>query len=232
MQPTPKTASSGRPALHASCDPWRRCWRLHAVVSRAVPCNGLRSVDVAREPARHRSLPANASKLYAMGFRSAVRRSTLADANKSRHWRIWSDLVAVLIRRARMLYLGATLLGVELDTRSTAGFQYCQSMPEPVLLGAALSTKAVIKLHTVLDLRAAIPACRAQEPYSEVRICRSRCSRRQASPQTMPPGEILNAPTRCGLQFAGEDGVHVREIQGRPAGKYFARMAFIAVCAA
>jgi Flp pilus assembly protein TadD len=41
-----------------------------------------------------------------MGFRSAVKRSTLADANESRDWRIWSDLAAVLIRRARKLYLG------------------------------------------------------------------------------------------------------------------------------
>ena len=49
-------------------------------------------------------LSANASKLYAMGFRSAVKRSTLADANESRDWRIWSDLAAVLIRRARKLY--------------------------------------------------------------------------------------------------------------------------------
>ena len=45
------------------------------------------------------SLSANAGKLYAMGFRSAVKRSTLADANESRDWSIWADLAAVLIRR-------------------------------------------------------------------------------------------------------------------------------------
>jgi hypothetical protein len=39
------------------------------------------------------SLSANANKLYAMGFRSAVRRSTLVDAKESRDWRIWSDLI-------------------------------------------------------------------------------------------------------------------------------------------
>jgi transposase, IS4 family len=49
------------------------------------------------------SLSANANKLYAMGFRSAVRRSTLADANERRDWRIWPDLAALLIRRARKL---------------------------------------------------------------------------------------------------------------------------------
>ena len=60
-------------------------------------------------------LSANGSKLYAMGFRSTVKRSTLADANESRDWRIWSDLAAVLIRRARKLYAGDSVLGVELD---------------------------------------------------------------------------------------------------------------------
>jgi hypothetical protein len=44
------------------------------------------------------TMSANASKLYAMGFRSPVRRSTLADANESRGWLIWSDLAALLIR--------------------------------------------------------------------------------------------------------------------------------------
>ena len=51
------------------------------------------------------TLGANSSKLYAMGLRHSVHRSTLADANESRDWRIWSDLAAVLIRRARKLYL-------------------------------------------------------------------------------------------------------------------------------
>ena len=46
---------------------------------------------------------ANRRKLYAMGLRHEARRSTLADANESRDWRIWSDLAALLIRRARKL---------------------------------------------------------------------------------------------------------------------------------
>ncbi len=41
------------------------------------------------------TLGANASKLYAMGLRHSVRRSTLADANESRDWRIWSDVAAL-----------------------------------------------------------------------------------------------------------------------------------------
>ena len=50
------------------------------------------------------TLGANASKLYGMGLRQAVRRSTLADANERRDWRIWADFAAVLIRRANKLY--------------------------------------------------------------------------------------------------------------------------------
>ncbi len=53
-----------------------------------------------------------------MGLRSAVRRSTLADANESRDWRIWADLAALLIGRARKLYADEPL-GLELsNTRS------------------------------------------------------------------------------------------------------------------
>jgi len=61
------------------------------------------------------SLSADAGKLHAMGFLSAVKRSTLADANEPRDWRIWSNLAAVLIRRARKLYAGDAVFGVDLD---------------------------------------------------------------------------------------------------------------------
>jgi len=105
------------------------------------------------------SLSANASKLYAMGFRSAVKRSTLADANESRDWRIWSDLAAVLIRRARKLYLGDSVLGLELDNTvyalDSSTIDLCLSL---FSWAPFRSTKAAIKLHTLLDLRGAIPA--------------------------------------------------------------------------
>ena len=104
------------------------------------------------------SLSANASKLYAMGFRSAVKRSTLADANESRDWRIWSDLAAVLIRRARKLYANDAL-GVDLDNTvyalDSSTIDLCLSLFE---WAPFRSTKAAIKLHTLLDLRGAIPA--------------------------------------------------------------------------
>jgi len=104
------------------------------------------------------SLSANASKLYAMGFRSAVKRATLADANASRDWRIWSDLAALLIRRARKLYANDSL-GVDLDNTvyalDSSTIDLCLSLFE---WAPFRSTKAAIKLHTLLDLRGAIPA--------------------------------------------------------------------------
>lgn len=104
------------------------------------------------------SLSANAGKLYAMGFRSAVKRSTLADANESRDWRIWSNLAALLIRRARKLYANDSL-GVDLDNTvyalDSSTIDLCLSLFE---WAPFRSTKAAIKLHTLLDLRGAIPA--------------------------------------------------------------------------
>src|SRR5487761_2497544 len=100
------------------------------------------------------TLSANATKLYAMGFRSAVKRSTLADANESRDWRIWSDLAAVLSRRARKLYAGDSVLGVELDNTvyalDSSTVDLCLSLFD---WAPFRSTKAAIKLHTLLDLR-------------------------------------------------------------------------------
>lgn len=103
-------------------------------------------------------LGANASKLYGMGLRHAVRRSTLADANESRDWRIWADTAALLIRRARKLYANEPLA---LELSNTV---YCL---DATTIDLCLSlfqwapfqrTKAAIKLHTLLDLRGAIPA--------------------------------------------------------------------------
>jgi len=104
------------------------------------------------------SLGANANKLYAMGFRHAPCRSTLADANESRDWRIWADLAAVLIRRARKLYVDEDL-GLELKNTVYA----LDSTTIDLCLGLFdwapfRSTKAAVKMHTLLDLRGSIPA--------------------------------------------------------------------------
>jgi len=104
------------------------------------------------------TLGANAGKLYAMGLRHAVHRSTLADANETRDWRIWSDLAAVLIRRARKLYcdddLGLDLTNTVYALDSTT-IDLCLSLFD---WAPFRSTKAAVKLHTLLDLRGNIPA--------------------------------------------------------------------------
>jgi hypothetical protein len=104
------------------------------------------------------SLSANTTKLYAMGFRSPVRRSTLADANESRDWHIWFDLATLLIRRARKLYANDSLK-VELDNTvyalDSSTVDLCLSLFD---WAPFRSTKAAIKLHTLLDLRGNIPA--------------------------------------------------------------------------
>jgi hypothetical protein len=104
------------------------------------------------------SLSANAPKLYAMGFRSPVKRSTLADANELRDWRIWFELATLLIRRARKLY-ASDPLGVELDNTvyalDSSTIDLCLSLFD---WAPFRSTKAAIKLHTLLDLRGSIPA--------------------------------------------------------------------------
>ena len=106
------------------------------------------------------TLGANTGKLYAMGLRQAVRRTTLAEANERRDWRIWSDLAAVLIRRAHKLYvdeplgLDVNILGRVYALDATT-IDLCLSLFD---WAPFRSTKAAIKLHTLLDLRGAIPS--------------------------------------------------------------------------
>ena len=94
-----------------------------------------------------------------MGLRQAVRRSTLADANERRDWRIWADFAAVLIRRANKLYADEPL-GRDVNV---AGKVYAlDSSTIDLCLGffggtPFRTTKAPIKLHTLLDLRGSIP---------------------------------------------------------------------------
>ena len=103
-------------------------------------------------------LLANQGKLYGMGFRAPVRRSTLADANEGRDWRIWADLAALLIRRARKLYCNESF-GTELFNTVYAldatTIDLCLSL---FPWAPFRSTKAAVRLHTLLDLRGNIPA--------------------------------------------------------------------------
>jgi len=104
------------------------------------------------------TLGANSNKLYAMGLRHEVHRSTLADANDSRDWRMWSDLSALLIRRARKLYhdedLGLDLINTVYALDATT-IDLCLSLFD---WAPFRSTKAAVKMHTLLDLRGSIPA--------------------------------------------------------------------------
>ena len=106
------------------------------------------------------TLGANATKLYAMGLRQAVRRSTLADANERRDWRIWADFAAVLIRRANKLYADEPL-GLDVNIKGnvyaldSSTIDLCLSLFD---WAPFRSTKAAIKLHTLLDLRGCIPS--------------------------------------------------------------------------
>src|SRR6266545_5743575 len=103
-------------------------------------------------------LSAQAAKLYHMGLREAVRRSTLADANESRDWRIWADFAQVLIRRARRLY-AADSLAVDLANTVYALDSTTIDLCLSVFPWAHFrSTKAAVKMHTLLDLRGNIPS--------------------------------------------------------------------------
>lgn len=96
-------------------------------------------------------------QLYRLGFRSTIAHSTLADANRERDWRIYADLAQSLISRARRLYADEPL-GVELAQTvyalDSTTIDLCLSL---FPWARFRSTKAAIKLHTLLDLRGPIP---------------------------------------------------------------------------
>lgn len=103
-------------------------------------------------------LSVHASKLYHMGFRQPVRRSTLADANEGRDWRIYAEVAQRLITQARRLYANEDL---ELDLTNTVyaldstTIDLCLSV---FPWAHFRKTKAAVKMHTLLDLRGNIPS--------------------------------------------------------------------------
>ena len=98
------------------------------------------------------------TKLYCMGFREPVRRSTLADANESRDWRIYAELAQRLIAQARKLYANEDL-GLELNNTVYALDSTTIDLCLSVFPWAHFrSTKAAVKMHTLLDLRGNIPS--------------------------------------------------------------------------
>jgi hypothetical protein len=103
-------------------------------------------------------LSAQPAKLYHLGIRGNVVRSNIADANEVRNWRIHCDFSQALIRIARRLYAEEPL-AIELDNTvyalDSTTIDLCLSL---FPWAPFMSTKAAIKLHTLLDLRGAIPA--------------------------------------------------------------------------
>jgi transposase len=103
-------------------------------------------------------LSAQASKLYHMGFHEPVRRSTLADANEARDWRIYAEFAHRLIAQARKLYADDSL-GLELTNTvyalDSTTIDLCLSL---FPWAHFRSTKAAVKMHTLLDLRGNIPS--------------------------------------------------------------------------
>ena len=102
-------------------------------------------------------LRAMREKLYHMGIRGKVSRSTLADANEVRDWRIYSDFAQILIHEARQLYAEDDF-GLELNDTvyalDSSTIDLCLSL---FPWARFRKTKAAVKLHTLLDLRGDIP---------------------------------------------------------------------------
>lgn len=95
--------------------------------------------------------------LYHLGFRSSISRSTLAEANENRNWRIYHDIAQILIRKARHLYIDEP---TEFDIKESiyaidaTTIDLCLSL---FPWAKFRKTKSAIKLHTQLDLKGSIP---------------------------------------------------------------------------
>ena len=103
-------------------------------------------------------LSAQVAKLYHMGVRHEIKRSTLADANELRDWRIHAEIAQRLIIQARKLYIGDSF-GIELQNTAYAldstTIDLCLSLFPWALFR---TTKSAVKMHTLLDLRGNIPS--------------------------------------------------------------------------
>jgi hypothetical protein len=97
------------------------------------------------------------SKLFHMGIRSTVSRNNLSNANEQRDWRIYAEFAQILINQARRLYVDEDL-GVDLDATvyalDSTTIDLCLSM---FPWARFRQNKGAIKLHTLLNLRGAIP---------------------------------------------------------------------------
>lgn len=96
-------------------------------------------------------------KLYHAGFRTRASRSTIADANEKRDWRIYRDFGQVLISHARDLYAG-TEIGTQIESATYALDSTTIDLCLALFPWAQFRKhKSAVKLHTLLDLRGSIP---------------------------------------------------------------------------
>ena len=111
-------------------------------------------------------------RLYHLGIRGHVSRSTLADANEMRDWRIYADFAQVLIRTARQLYADESFAG---ELNQTVYALDCTTIDLCLSLfpwARYRAKNAAVKMHTLLDLHGNIPAFIAVEPAKihEIRV--------------------------------------------------------------
>src|SRR6516162_22885 len=127
------------------------CWEqfLAMAFAQLTHRESLRDIEV--------SLAAHRRQLYHAGFRSVVKRSTLADANESRDWRIYSDFAQHLIQQARPLYSDVDL-GLNLEGTLYALDSSIIDLSLTLFPWAPHQrSRAAVKLHTLLDVQSAIP---------------------------------------------------------------------------
>ena len=139
-------------------------------------------------------LAAHHAKLYHMGIRGRVSRSTLADANERRDWRIYADFAQSLIITARRLYADAAF-AVELDhtvyALDSTTIDLCLTL---FPWAPFMRSKAAVKLHTLLDLRGNIP--------SFIHISHGRWNDMRALDELIPEPGALYVMDRGYLDFA------------------------------
>ena len=151
--PSLENISSARGALR---------WGLsspRAPLLRALSYLGLCPIDLSRELRDIEAcLSAQSAKLYHMGIHSSVKRATLADANERRDWRIYGEFAQRLVTQARELYANEDL-GLDLSNTVYALDSTTIDLCLALFPWAPFrSTKAAVKMHTLLDLRGAIPS--------------------------------------------------------------------------
>ena len=145
-------------------------------------------------------LSAQPAKLPHMGFRGQIRRSTLADANETRDWRIYAEFAQRLIAQARRLYIGESLLG-DLDNTvyalDSTTIDLCLSL---FPWAHFRTTKAAVKMHTLLDLRGNIP--------SFIHISDGKLHDVHALDMIVPEAGAIYVMDRAYVDFARLYGLH------------------------